>query len=380
MSVSVLLKTWREWRRFSALEDKERRVVFYCEDGASLAHLGPLVTRLTEAHGLSVCYLASSAADPWLAAAPPGVRSFYIGEGVVRTMLFSGLRTEVMVMTMPDLETFYLKRSRAREVHYVYVFHSMVSTHMIYRHGAFDHYDTLLCAGPHHIEEVRRAEKVYGLKPKTLVEHGYARLDELLSARPSGLPELESIRRVLVAPSWGERGLLETRGEELITVLLDAGYRVVLRPHPITLRRRPRLLDLLRRRFPPGGDLSIETDIKGSDSFFNSDVMISDWSGAALEYAFARQRPVLFVDVPRKVNNPEYLRLGLEPVEVSLRDKIGVVVGADRIADIPVRLRGLEDRLGEFRENIGRLRTETVYNAGQSASIGASYIAGLLNK
>lgn len=380
MSVSGLLKTWREWRRFRALGDGERRIVFYSEDAASLSHLGPLARRLTEAHGLGVCYLASAPSDPWLAAPPPGVRSFYIGEGVVRTILFSGLRAEVMVMTMPDLETLYLKRSRARKVNYVYVFHSLVSTHMIYRRGAFDHYDTLLCAGPHHVEEVRRTEKVYGLEPKTLVEHGYARLDELLAARPSGLPESGPVRRVLVAPSWSEKGLLETRGGELIEVLLEAGYSVILRPHPMTLRRLPRLLDQLRRRFPQGSGLSIETDIKGSDSFFNSDVMISDWSGAALEYAFARQRPVLFVDVPRKVNNPEYMRLGLEPVEVSLRGKLGAVVGADRIADIPAQLRALEGRLGEFGKDIGRLREATVYNTGKSASIGAAFIAGLLKK
>ena len=33
--------------------------------------------------------------------------------------------------------------------------------------------------------------------------------------------------------------------------------------------------------------------------------MVSDWSGVAMEFAFGLERPVLFIDVPRKTNNPE---------------------------------------------------------------------------
>ena len=36
------------------------------------------------------------------------------------------------------------------------------------------------------------------------------------------------------------------------------------------------------------------------DSWLRSDVMVSDWSGAALEYAFALQRPVVYVEHRRR--------------------------------------------------------------------------------
>ena len=32
--------------------------------------------------------------------------------------------------------------------------------------------------------------------------------------------------------------------------------------------------------------------------------MVSDWSGAALEYSFGLKKPVIFLDLPKKVNNP----------------------------------------------------------------------------
>ena len=34
-------------------------------------------------------------------------------------------------------------------------------------------------------------------------------------------------KKILVAPSWGKRGLLETKGQELVKILLDADYHVI---------------------------------------------------------------------------------------------------------------------------------------------------------
>ncbi|HPZ96720.1 MAG TPA: hypothetical protein PLT93_01170, partial [Phycisphaerae bacterium] len=105
------------------------------------------------------------------------------------------------------------------------------------------------------------------------------------------------------------------------------------------------------------------------------DVMISDWSGAALEFAFAYERPVLFVDVPRKVNNPEYERISCEPLEVSIREQVGRVISPDRLADLPMHLEALM-RDGEgIRARIQRVRAETVYNVSESGRVGARAIA-----
>ena len=42
------------------------------------------------------------------------------------------------------LESIPNKKSK-NKVHYVYIQHSLVSLHMAYREGAFDHYDYILC-------------------------------------------------------------------------------------------------------------------------------------------------------------------------------------------------------------------------------------------
>ena len=139
-----LLSAWRGMRRFRALPRRDRAIVFYAEDGASWVHFEPVIRALATTHGRGVCYLTSSPRDPVLEREDEAVRAFYIGDGVCRTFLLRILEAGVVVMTMPDLETFHIKRSKY-PVHYIYLHHSIVSTHMIYRRGAFDGFDTVFC-------------------------------------------------------------------------------------------------------------------------------------------------------------------------------------------------------------------------------------------
>jgi len=374
-----MLSAWSSLRRLNRLNRSDREITFYAESRADWPHLGPIVEELTGALGRSICYVTSDAADPLLSATNPRIRAFFVGSGSTRTTFFRLIDARVMVMTLPDLETFHLKRS-VHPVHYAYVFHSMVSTHAVYRKGAFDAYDTILCVGPHHEAEIRRAEEAYGLKPKALVPHGYARLDAILrTAGEAPVPAHSegSGRRLVLAPSWGECSFIESSvGAELIGLLLDAGHDVVLRLHPMTVRRLPKLADSLERTFGARA-FRVETDMREQASLHESDLMIGDWSGAALEYAFGLERPVLFIAMPMKVNNPEYERIELRTIEESIRTEIGAIVDPhDMTAAVPL-VESLCRDPEAFRERLRDARERAVYNIGRSASVGAAEIARL---
>ena len=139
-----------------------------------------LIKELTNIHHLTICYVTSSKTDPVLNSDNDKILSFYIGDGITRTNFFINLKADILVMTMPDLETFHIKRSKVHNVHYVYVFHSIVSTHMIYEKNAFDSFDTIFCVGKHHINEIHKNEKKYNLPTKKLIEFGYGKLDQLI--------------------------------------------------------------------------------------------------------------------------------------------------------------------------------------------------------
>ena len=383
MSAFSFVQHMREYRRFNKLDATCRRVVFYAEDGGSWPHFESMVHELTEVRGLDVCYLASSIDDPVLTNSNRRLHAFHIGEGAVRTMAFAGIEAEVVVMTMPELEVHYIKRSKASPVHYIYVFHSIVSTHMIYRPAAFDAYDTVFCVGPHHVEEIRANEKLCGLGEKALVEHGYNRLETIISARDNEGPPAhveDGCYKVLVAPSWGDHGILERLAQPLIQVLLDAGLYVIVRPHPMTYKNKPGIVRDLEAKFGSNIRFELDLNISGSASLHKSHLMISDWSGAALEYAFGLERPVLFLNMPRKVNNPDYEKLGIEPLEVSIRDEIGTVIEPDRLERVPDAVADLCGEPGRFAQKIRDVRERVVFNLGGSGSVAADYIERILRE
>lgn len=377
------LRSWREVSRFTALPEAERALVFYAESHASWVHFAPIVEHLTGALDRRVAYVTSSREDPILTTDNARIRPFFIGEGAACTYWFMNLRAGVAVLTMPDLESFHKKRSRVAPVHYAYVFHSMVSTHMIYRPGAFDHYDTLFAVGPHHLAELRAAEAAAGLEPRRIVEHGYGRLDTLLAAAPEpsklAPPQGNTPPRVLVAPSWGPEGLLESRGEALVEGLLAAGCQVIVRPHPETGKRWPQTLERLER-FRRDECFELETDIASQDSLLTSHLMVSDWSGAALEYAFGLERPVLFIDVERKINNPAYDELGIEPLEVAIRAQIGEVLPPDRLDEIGAAIGRLVAAPEAWRDRIRAARERTVFHVGRSGAVAAEELARLADE
>ena len=376
-------REWKELKKFESLEPSVRSIVFYAENAGSIVHLQPLIDELTESLEREICYITSNRSDPILTIKNNKIHAFYIGNGTARIKLFLSLKADVLVMDMPDLETFHIKRSKTHPVHYVYVFHSMFSVHSYLRKGAIDHFDTIFCVGPHHVKEIQTAEDVYGLKAKNLIEYGYGHLDTLLketSTPKQQIPIDDGKKHIIVAPSFGVDSLLETKSLEIIKILLDAQYHVTVRPHPITTRKSPHIIKRIQDKFQSNSDFILETDTSSYDSFYVSDCMISDWSGVSMEYAFALDKPVIFVDVPKKINNPDFEDIRCEPIEISIRTEIGDVISPNQLDELPKKINSLFENLEKFRKRIREVRLKTVFNIGRSRIIGAKHIVKIADE
>ena len=150
---------WKELKKIEKLKDKERSIVFYAENEASMNHFRLLISELTEEKNLQICYVTSVKNDPIFSSKNKNILAFYIGDGTARTKFFLTLKAKILIMDMPDLQTFHIKRSKVYPVHYVYIFHSMFSVHSYLRKGALDNYDTIFCVGKHHEKEIRATEE-----------------------------------------------------------------------------------------------------------------------------------------------------------------------------------------------------------------------------
>lgn len=379
--LAALRKMLREWeglQAFKRVSRDERKLVFYSEGRGYWSYFEPVFNALQAGYGVPVLYVTSAEDDPLLKKPRPGMRSFYIGEGSMRTLFFATLDVDVLLMTMPDLQSFHIKRSPF-SVHYAYLHHSIVSTHMIYRAAAFDYFDSVLCVGPHHVAEIRSREQTLGLPAKVLIKHGYGRMDTIMaSGKPGPLASGVSPIQVLVAPTWGENGLLERHGLDAIKPLMDSGLRVVLRPHPRTRKLAPEVLDQIADYYRDEPRFSMDENGDGSASLLGSDIMLSDWSGAALEFALGLERPVIFADVPRKVLNPDYTALGIEPIEVQAREQFGVIVPTEKLTELGSIALAIAADSGRWQKVLRDARRRWVYNAGQSGDAAAAYLVSLI--
>ena len=369
---------WKELKKFNKLNDEQRSIIFYAENKASMNHFRLLISELTKERNFQICYVTSVKNDPILSINDKNILAFYIGDGTVRVKFFLELKAKILIMDMPDLDSFHIKRSKIFPVHYIYIFHSMFSVHSYLRKGAVDHYDTIFCVGEHHKREILETEKIYGLKPKKLVDYGFGRLDTLLEERNNFKKEkLNTENLIIIAPTYGDNNLLKICGVKLIGTLLDSNFKVLLRPHFRIFKESEDLIKIIRDKFQNNNNFLLEEGIIKPEIFHSSRCMISDWSGISLEYAFIFERPIIYIDVPKKELNEEADKISLTPIEVSIREKIGHLVDPDNLTEIPKIILDINDE--SRAEQIRDIRSRTVFNINKSASIGADYITNFLD-
>lgn len=381
-----MLKAWSGWRRYRKLPADWRNIVIYSESGQDWHHFEPLIAVLNDELQHKVTYVTSDQADPGLSRQHELFKAICIPQGFFLTLHFNMQKADVVVLTMMDLDNLQLKKS-INPVHYIYLFHSLGSTHMVDHANSYDAYDSLFCIGPHHVAELRKRESMQGMQARNLFEYGHPRLENLLIEAKQfqlGLTQEDSVTCtapvVLIAPTWGEQSIFNTCGDELTGLLLDAGYHVIVRLHYQTVQMTPEVVDKIKVKYGDRDNFEYQDRMGESDTLFRSDILISDWSAMAIEYALGLEKPILFVDLPRRIRNPDWQALGIEPQEASFRKLAGDIVSPEQLAEAPEKITRLLENQQDFRQTMEKLRSQMVFNIGSSIELGAREIARLADE
>lgn len=363
----------RDYKRFFSIVNKH--LVFYSESNGFYKYFKGFIEYLLEHTNITIHYITSDANDDIFDREKdnPQIRAYYIGENRLITLMMK-MDADIVVMTMPDLDNFHIKRSYVRDdVEYVYVQHDMGGTNMGMRKGSLNHFDTIFCSGPHQISEIRETEEVYGLSPKNLIKVGYPLIDEIRENYCSVSYGVNKHKKILVAPSWQEDNILDNCLEELLDMIKDRGYDVIVRPHPQEVRLKREYMESVKQKYE-SETVTIQTDFTSNNPVMEADLLITDWSGISWEYAFTTKRPVLFIDTPMKVLNPEYQKIKTIPLSVQLRNKIGISLGLDELGKTVEYIEYLMSHKTEYQEQITQLSKAYIFNLGNSAEVGANYI------
>ena len=375
--IRLLKKEIAEVQRFfGGTSSETRKLLFYSAQTQYFAYFSGMIDALIS-RNIQVAYITSDFDDPILTESLPNVTAFYFNKLFPFVAPF--LDSKVIVMTMPDLHLLHIRRS-IFDSHYIFVFHSMCSSHMGLNKEALNHFDTIFCNGPYHFEEITKAESIYNLKPKSLFEAGYFRLERLYKEHKiwREKKKVPSTPLIVVAPSWQKDNILEACGKELVSVLLSAKFNVVVRPHPMTTYRRPETLYDLETLY--GKFENFKLDIKTESNYYlhEAALLICDWSGVSMEYAFATERPVLYLDLPPKIHNPDYQELDIVPMEMGIRSKIGKIIQLTEVKNVAQHVQEMLTNKDLYRQQIIAARNESLYHFGQSSERSADYIEQLL--
>ncbi len=368
----------QDYKKFKNVVNK--KVVIYSEKSGFYKYYSAIIEELLKRSNLTIHYVTNDPDDAIfkLAETQPRIRPYYIS--LKKTaMLMMMVSCEIFMMSTPDLDKFYLKRSFIKkDIEYIYIPHDMMSIHMGFREGAFDAFDTVFCAGPHIVNELRKTEEIYKLPSKTLVEFGYPLADSLTKAgKEANASKVEGpIKEILIAPSWQEDNLLDSCVDTLIENLYSDKYHITVRPHPEYAKRYKSQLNKLVEKYADYDEnkLSFELDFSTNKSIYTADLMITDWSGVAPEFCFATERPAVFVNTKIKCLNENWKKLDLVPVEISLRDQLGVSVDKENLDQIDSIVQNLLSSPEEYANRIREIFEGFVFNHGNAGEYGAKYI------
>lgn len=376
----LAIRSKEDMRRFFA-KDNDRELVFYSEASGFYKYFKGYIEYILTNSDITVHYVTSDPEDRVFEMDEPRIKAYYANEKDL-VALFMKMDTNIFIMTTPDLEKYQLKRSLvSKQVEYIYTDHGMTSFHLMLREGALDHFDTIFLCGPNHIDEVRQTEYVYQLPQKTLVKTGFALLDELL-LRVAALKQTENTRKkILIAPSWQKDNLLDYCLEPIIDGLSGNDYDIVIRPHPEFVKRFPNKIDAINELYKDrlGKDMTLETDFSSSESVYTADVIITDWSSVAQEYSYTTKKPSLFVNTPMKIVNPNYQNIKAVPLDIALRDEIGISIDPENLGSIGEICSELIAKKDEWKDRITKIVEHYIYNIGDGAKNGADYIIGRIN-
>ena len=301
---------------FSLIRLRRRKhslIVFYCSSWSDEPYIRSAA--LASVHkGLNVALIVSGAFD----AGPFSEKALVPYRLSARLLKYTGAKIVVSASTGLGLKC--LPRQVADVVHMP---HSLVSFNLAYDPKAFDAFTRFFVCGEYQAAEIHELDCLAGRTPRAAEIVGYGKTDLIDPIKVNKITENDLI---LIAPSWGENAFLETVGQRVIEALLEANWRVCLRPHPRYLKHSTGQLALIDSIFSKHQNFTIENPLQMSSALYKASLVISDYSGAAFEYVLSKRRPAVFIDLPSKRNNPKFDLCKNSPVEITWRQQVGIVV------------------------------------------------------
>lgn len=351
------------------------KLVFYSEGSGFFKYYKKTIEYILNNSDINIHYITSDINDKIFEYDNVKIIPYYIDTSKL-IPLFMKLEADIVVMTTPDLQNLYLKRSIIKkDIEYIFKDHGIGSKNLLYRANALEHYDTIFAVNEKQVQEIRELEKLKNTKEKKIIEAGYPLIEELIEQYEKNKVVNEE-KIILIAPSWQEDNIIDSCLEDMLEQLLLMKYKVIVRPHPQYMKRTPEKIELLENKYKEfvGKKLFFEKDFSSNENIYNADLLITDWSGIGYEFSLATTKPCLFINTKMKVLNPNYQDISVIPLDIEIREKIGINIEKNEVKNIGEYIEKLILNQEEYMKNNKELREKYIFNLGNASEVEGKYI------
>jgi len=332
---------------------KNKKIVFFSESNNYRNYFIELIKALNNDNNITVLYITSDQND--LDKIDNNIKPIFIGKGFLRILLLAFIECDILIMTLTDLGNHEIKKSKKCK-NYIYLFHSLVSTHKTYTKDAFKNYDIIFSNGDYQKKELEYVEKMLQFPKKKIFNTGYIYLDKLKREKKQ-----QSISNtVLFAPSWNKskKNLFDDYSESIISELIKNEYKVVLRTHPELLTRSSSVIKNLTSKFSKSDKLKINFNISDLQVLNESTILITDNGGMAMEYFLIQKKPVLFLNYQDKIHNSKYNDIKLDVIEDTFKKKFGFEINAEEFTNIKSKINEATIKFEALKNNVNTFAKE----------------------
>ena len=324
-----------------------------------------------------VVYLTCSKDDPVFDKKYEYITGEFIGEGNKAFSRLNLLNACVVVSSTPSLGVFQWKRSKNVDC-YIHILHAANDITM-YRMFGTDHFDALILSGEYQKKEVRQMEEMRGISPREVAFCGIPYMDEMKKRLESSGEIPPHDRTVLLAPSWGESGILSRFGEKLIDALISTGYKIIVRPHPQSYTSEKDMLDKLMHKYNDESKLVWNKDNDNFDVLRQSDILISDYSGVIYDFSLVFDKPIIYTDTSFDIRPYDAAWIKETPWTFRILPELGLELNEGNMSNVKELIdRCIEDP--SFAKGRDKARAETWVPMGNGAELTVDFIIEKYNE
>ena len=299
------------------------------------------------------------------------VVNIYIGKGIIRVLFFIFVKSKYFFMTLTDLNNHELKKSKFVK-EYIYIFHSAISLYRGYTKGAFDFYDTFFSIGSVCTMELNEIINKRSLGEKKIENIGYFLFDHL----EKKLSDYNKKNYILIAPSWNKNSenFFLKDCFELIKYLLNENFKVILRPHPEHLKSNLKHINLIKKQFMSNNNFNFDLEHDNIKSISESEYLITDYSGIAIEYTLIGEKPVIYFDEYPKLHNSDFEKnyKTKNLIEDEIKSLFGKSFRIDDLNKLSQELKLFQKNFNLKKNEIRKYKNKSFYNYNTSTRIAVS--------